>query len=198
MPTFDASLSLPEGWFLAQPDPALPELSIPAQVNAHLKHRRDLRRYRQLIIDAVSSYGRSCSAAGAAQSAVRWDLTRDKRQDPLFAYMEIERFDEDFNGPLDERLTRWHKTLDEGDPQDEVPPRTAIVDLDAGPAVRREFVRPVGSDNVLRLVVEFWLPVDDTDTIFNLQFSTSNLAAASVMVPEFDFIACRLSLDPPE
>jgi hypothetical protein len=194
MTAVDAVLSLPAKWFLAQPDPSEPSTAVAAQVDRQIEQRRDIKRYRQLIIDAVSDYGRSCSEAGAVLSAVRWDVTEDKRQDPLFAYLEVDRFDQDQTEPMEQRLARWQAKVTEAHPDDEVPPRVELVDLDAGRAVRREFVRPVGPHQTLRLVVEFWLPVDGTDSVFNLQFSTSNLAAAATMIPEFDFIARRLVL----
>lgn len=194
---FDAALSLPAPWFLAQPDPSDPAQSVPAQVDAHLKNRRDLKPFRQVIIDAVNDYGSSCAAAGTLLSALRWDVTQDKRQDPLFAFLEVQRFDEDYaTEPVDRRLERWRETAGRGQPDDEVHPETSIVDLKPGTAVRSQFVRPAGAEHVLRLVVEYYLLVDQSDNLFKLLFSTSNLAATAALVPEFDFIATRLELRP--
>lgn len=197
MDEISIGFSVPGQWFIFGGDSSNSTGSVSDQVKVQLKERKDLRRYRELIIEAVENYGRRCRSEGAILSAMRWDVTRDKQQSPLFAFLEVNGLTLDEGGATTEEIIeRTAEELAEPDPDDVVPPQVEVVDLDAGRAVRRQSVCPAGDEGIPRLVVEFYLPLAGTDKAITLQFSSGNLAAASIFIPEYDFIACHMRIQP--
>lgn len=79
---------------------------------------------------------------------------------------------------------------------DEYPPRVEAVQLGIGRGLRMEAVRRPsdidGEPQRLRLVVQYWVPVEQ-DEVVELVFTTSNLGRAGELAAEFQVIAENLS-----
>lgn len=189
---FRIELSTPPAWLVSRLDGAGGLPSLAEQVASRVKERKDLRPFREVMVDSAEDFANGARGHGSVVSAVRFDVTQDKDQTGLFAFLEVQARRLEGLGEGPERFGRIVDLASTADPGDEVTPIVATVEVGMGPAVRSEYVHTLADRGTLRMAVEYWIPVGDSaDTAF-LQFSHANLAATATFVPEYDFIADHL------
>jgi hypothetical protein len=194
-PPWQVDLAVPPWWFTLTCDPDIDSVQVPEQVDERINREPALQPFRQGMIDSLMQWSASAKGLGAELAAMRWD------QDDTFgmgvATLMVTRLMRD-PGPPDDELNRLRPMLAEVLPSDEYPPRITDVTLGVGEGLRMEAVRQPpdvdGHNQPLRLVVEYWIPVEDVDLI-QMSFGTNNLALAADMSEEFELIARNLGYD---
>jgi hypothetical protein len=196
MTALDAVLTVPETWIVCSLDPIIDAKQIPTQIDEHIKHRRRLKSYRKLMTTAANDWAERCRQSGSMAAALRWDISDSRPPVPLFAYLDIAAAAAERVGSVEAGLEHLLEQMAQPHPDDEVKPQVSLVDLSIGQAVRREMVRGYPDGAPMQLAVEFWVPFEDSPDVLLLQFSSSNLAAAARLTPEFDLIAAQLAVSP--
>jgi hypothetical protein len=193
-PAWQAQLRLPPVWFGLTCDQAVDRAQVPPQVDDYIRHmtstkKWQIRKLRAGMVDSLLSWSAGAAGLGAEVAAMRWD--EDETFGMGIATLMVRRLERD-RGPVVNELETLRPLLAKETPTDEFPPRVADVALAIGPGLRMEAVRQPsdvnGQPRHLRLVVEYWIPVDDVDLV-QMSFATSNLALAPVMTEEFEVIA---------
>jgi hypothetical protein len=193
-PAWQAQLRLPPVWFGLTCDKAVDRAQVPPQVDDYIRHMTStkkwrIRKLRAGMVDSLLSWSAGAASLGAEVAAMRWD--EDETFGMGIVTLMVRRLERD-RGPVGPELETLRQMLAKESPNDEFPPRVADVALAIGPGLRMEAVRQPsdvnGQPQHLRLVVEYWIPVDDVDLV-QMNFATSNLALAPVMTEEFEVIA---------
>jgi hypothetical protein len=196
-PPWELELALPQAWFHLTCDQAADAARVPVQVDAYLARLAkpeewDIPTLRDGMTAAFLGWSSGAARQGAEAAAMRWDQDEDFGMG--VATLMVRRLVRD-PGPGDAELQRLRPMLARQLPSDEYAPRVHDVTLAVGPALRMEAVRQPpdidGHPQHLRLVVEYWAPVEQIDTI-QMSFGTTNLALGAVMADEFETIATNL------
>jgi hypothetical protein len=199
-PPWQVRLALPPVWYGLSCDPVIDRQQVTAEVDDYIRglahpekwHTGDLRAG---MIESLLSWSSGAAGLGGEVAAMRWD--DDETFGMGIATLLVKRLERD-GGPVEGELEALRPLLARQLPNDEFAPRVADVMLGVGPGLRMEAVRQPpdigGQAQHLRLVVEYWVPVEDADLV-QMSFGTTNLALASVMTEEFGFIAANFGYD---
>ena len=189
---WQVSLDLPTTWFGLTCDEETDRAQVPAAVQARLREEPDLGA-GDAMVDVLLGWSASAASLGAAAAAMRW--ARDETFGMAMATLMLRRLERD-PGSLETELQRLRPMLAKQTPADEFAPRVTEVALASGQALRMEAVRqPSDGSQPLRLVIEYWLPMEDIDLV-QMSFGTSNLALADELSTEFEFVASTLAVEP--
>ncbi len=194
---WETSIALPPMWFHLPLVPGRDEEDVEAQVDARIGEDPNLAAARQLLIDMLLGWARHGRQAGAAFGGMRWE--DHPRFGVAMATFLAHRLEQDPQ-PVERALVGLRELLAPPLAFDQFPPRLAEVDLACGRALRLEAVRDPTIDpaqpEAVRLCVQYWIPIDNTADLVQLDFSAANLALAHELSAEFDAIAASFSFAP--
>ncbi len=187
---WETYISLPPQWFHLPLVPGRDEDEVASQVDARIAEDPNLVAARQLLIDMLLGWAHHGRQSGAAFGGMRWE--DHPRFGVAMATFLAHRLEQD-PAPVDQALQTLRELLAPPLDIDQFPPRLAEVDLPCGRALRLEAVRDPTTDpahpEALRLCVQYWIPVDASADLVQLDFSAANLALAHELSGEFDGIA---------
>jgi hypothetical protein len=194
----DVYLALPPTWSYIACDEEQAAVDVPAQVDARIAEEPELAVYREAVIGPMLGLSRTVAATpGGLFAARRWDMVGGH----LVMGTLIAKLLGRPEGPPGEELDRLRSFVATPSGLDHVPPRLERVTLRTGEALRVEALRQppdIGSEKQpLRLVVEFWAPLQDDLGTVKLSFSTACFASAPLIVSELDAMAACFELRRP-
>lgn len=191
---WDATLSVPDNWYLHDPDPATAASTAAADVDARIRERPDLARHRHQIIEALRSFGQEAVAKGALIAATYWEPqeTGAVAANLMLLAARREAFDD-----LGAELGALQRGLARPGRADVGPRDVEQVDLPAGPAVRLQLLATTdesekGLAAVVLAAVQYWVPVPGHPDMVVLSGTTSRLDGADELGEIFDSIARTL------
>lgn len=194
---WETSIAFPPLWFHLPLVPGRDEDEVAAQVDERIAAEPDLAFARQELIDMLLNWASHGREVGAAFGGMRWE--DHPRFGVAMATFLAHRLEQD-PAPVDQALATLRELLSPPLDIDQFPPRLAEVDLPCGRALRLEAVRDPTTDparpEALRLCVQYWIPVDGSADLVQLDFSAANLALAHELSGEFDGIAASFEFMP--
>jgi hypothetical protein len=184
MPSF--SVAIPEAWFVPDLDTADAEGAAAALVDDRLADRADLRRWRQPMVETLTTFIEESNEREATDAALFLDVVDGL---PLTASIQVmiasgrpDAAGEGERGCDGERAP--------GDVRDR---RVRSVTLPGGPATRiacaRESVADDGAPGLIVEYVEHWFPVPGRERSVLVLGETPHLAFAGEIAAAFDRIA---------
>lgn len=192
---WDVGISTPPQWFTLDLDPEREEADVDMQLSARVESQPELVRARPILKDMLLSFADAGRKLGAIFGAIRFeDQPRvGVKSATLLAY----RLERDAGMTVADNLDSLTDLLARRIPSDQFDPVLSRVDLGWGQAVRMEAVRaadPGGKHKPqgqlpLLLSVQYWVPMEATADLVELDFITSNLAWADEAREEFALIA---------
>lgn len=196
-PPLPLALDLPPTWCALTLDRDQDADEVPRYVEARLAGDPSLAPARHALTDLILGWGAAADGLGAALAAMRYD--DDAAFGTAMATLIAFVLDRDPAHPIDAELAALRERLAQPLPVDQHPPHVEEVDLAIGRAVRVHAVRDPTAEGedpqVLRFVVQYWIPLAGRSSTLELEATTSNLALAPEIAAEVDAIVASAGLE---
>lgn len=192
---WDFALSIPEGWWVWDPDGATRAATAARQVDERIAEQPELAHLRQHLIDMLLSYAEDADSKSVTVAATLWHLVDDV---PIVADLRvvdgIREAPDSVEDELEAVLRAGRHPSDLGEPE------VGVVDLPAGRAVRlrtlAETDRDEKGETLVLDTVQYSVPVPDHPDMVIILGSTPSLSLADQLIETIDWIARTLEFLP--